>query len=74
MLTLKCKSYTTEELNMLYDVLNEGIVMVLSMNCNNDCQNCEYKHICIDLQSAALFTADIIEARHMKTRILADGE
>ena len=37
MLTVKCKAYTTEELNMLYDVLNEGIVMVQSMNCNQDC-------------------------------------
>ena len=74
MLTVKCKGYTAEELNMLYDVLNEGIVMVQSMNCNHDCQNCEYKHLCIDLQSAALFTADVIEARQVKMRILADGE
>lgn len=74
MLTLKCKSYTTEELNMLYDVLNEGIVMVQSINCNDDCQNCIYKHVCIDLQSASLYTADTIEARQLPMRLLADGE
>lgn len=74
MLTVKCKAYTKEELNMLYDVLNEGIVMLQSMNCNHDCKNCTYKHICIDLQSAAVFTADTIEARQLKMRILADGE
>lgn len=74
MLTVKCKSYDAEELNMLYDVLNGGIVMVQTINCNHDCQNCAYKHLCIDLQSAALFTADVIEARLAKMRILADGE
>ena len=74
MLTVKCKAYTTEEVNMLHDVLNEGIVMVQSINCNRDCQNCAYKHLCIDLQSAALFTADTTEARQVKMCILADGE
>lgn len=74
MLTVKCKAYNTEELNMLYDVLNEGIVMVQSINCNDDCRNCTYNHLCIDLQSSALFTADAIEARRVKMRILAGGK
>lgn len=67
MLTVKCKAYDVEELNMLLDVLNEGIAMVQSINCTDDCQNCDYKHLCIDLQSAALYTADTIENRQSKS-------
>lgn len=62
MLTVKCKTYTTEELNLLYCVLNDGIVKLHSMNCNHDCQNCTCKRLCIDLQSATLFVDDVIKA------------
>lgn len=57
MITLKIRSYTKEQLQMLYDVFGEGVAMITSINCAGDCRNCEYKHPCHDLDEAQEFLA-----------------
>ena len=63
MLTVKCRTYTNEELDTLYDVLEWSVELIQSISCKRDCQNCDYKHLCIDLQSALLYTGDVIKSR-----------
>lgn len=52
MITLKIKAYNKHEVEMMLDVISEGLAMVMSINCTHDCISCEYKHICRDLDEA----------------------
>lgn len=63
MITLKVKAYTLEELQMMYDVLGEGVAMIRSINCHGDCRICEYKHPCRDLEEAQEWLGTIIQDR-----------
>ena len=63
MITLKVKAYTEDELQMMYDVLGEGVAMITSINCHGDCRNCEYKHPCRDLEEAQEWLGAIIQSR-----------
>lgn len=58
MITLKCRSYTKKELDMLEDVLNNGLAMLQSVDCDGKCPLCEYRHVCIDIQSAIIYAQD----------------
>ena len=63
MITLKVKPYTQEELQMLYDVLGEGVAMITSIKCHGDCRNCEFKRPCRDLEEAQEWLGTVIESK-----------
>ena len=63
MITLKIRAYTKEQLQMLYDVLGEGVAMITSINCTGDCRNCVYKHPCNDLYEAQEILAKELQSR-----------
>lgn len=63
MITLKLKPYTETEMQMLYDVLGEGVAMVRSINCHGDCRSCEYKRPCRDLEEAQEWLGEVIKSR-----------
>lgn len=63
MITLKVKAYTKQELQMLYDVLGEGVAMITSINCHGDCRNCVHKRPCRDLEEAQEWLGTVIESR-----------
>lgn len=66
MITLKVKPYTKEELQMLYDVLGEGVAMITSIDCHGNCKTCKYKHPCHDIEEAQEWLATVIESRRGK--------
>lgn len=66
MITLKVKPYTKKELEMLYDVLGEGVAMITSINCHGNCRECEYKHPCRDIEEAQEWLGTVIEGRRGK--------
>ena len=63
MITLKIRAYTKEQLQILYDVFDEGVAMITSINCTGDCRNCVYKHPCHDLDEAQEFLAKELQSR-----------
>lgn len=66
MITLKVKAYTLEELQMMCDVLGEGVAMITSVNCDGDCRNCKYKRPCRDLEEAQEWLGTVIKNRKGK--------
>lgn len=62
MITLKIRGYTKEQLQMLYDVFGEGVAMITSIDCNNECRTCKYKRPCQDLEEAQEFIAQHLQA------------
>lgn len=66
MITLKTGAYSPKEMLMLNNLLYIAIENLYKKTCEREgyepnCPNCEYKHICSDLNSVAVYSGDIIE-------------
>ena len=62
MITLKIRSYTKEQLQMLFDVFGEGVAMITSIECAGDCRHCKHRHPCHDLEEAQEYIAKALKA------------
>lgn len=52
MITLRTNPYTVEELEMLEKVLSVAEKIVTDNSCLTNCDVCEYRHVCYDIESA----------------------
>lgn len=61
MITLKLAVYTEKECKALATLLfnnRRAVQHDWSVKCNNDCTNCDYRHLCIDLAQAEMYAKD----------------
>lgn len=66
MITLKLSAYSEKEAKALATLLSSNIYHVqhdLSIHCNKDCYDCEYRHLCIDLAQAGMYAKDYVPKR-----------
>lgn len=65
MITLKFRAYSIDELDALFDVLENGMLMVQNEageNCHT-CKTCPYRRICNDIEYAMRYVASEIDNR-----------
>lgn len=66
MITLKTGSYSVKEIITLGKLLYGSLDNLYKNTCESvghepNCPNCEYKHLCADLNSAAVYRFDIVK-------------
>lgn len=63
MITLKLRSYSAHEIDILDDMLTQLIKQLKQGFCHSSCKDCNFRHLCIDLQSAQLYSSDTLNNR-----------
>lgn len=66
MITLKTAAYSPKEMVMLNKLFYSTVDNLYKNTCEREgnepnCPNCEYKHLCVDLNSVAVYCDDIVE-------------
>lgn len=61
MITIRCNHYNDKEVYMLFKLLRTSESEFLAENCMETCDNCEYKHLCYDLEKARRYMRDLKE-------------
>lgn len=66
MITLKTGAYSPKEMDMLNKLLYNTVDTLYKNTCERqghepNCPNCEYKHLCADLNSVAVYRSDIVK-------------
>lgn len=63
MITLKLRTYSAHEIDILDDMLCGLIHEIKQGFCHNSCKDCNFRHLCVDLQSAQLYSSDTLTNR-----------
>lgn len=63
MITLKLRSYSKKEIGYLDNMFRRLIVEIMEGPCHDNCEDCDLRHLCIDLQSAQLYANDTFSSR-----------
>ena len=63
MITLKLRAYSLDEIDTLADLLEQLVEKIEHEACHHNCKSCDLRHLCIDLQSAQLYSSDMLVSR-----------
>ena len=63
MITLKLRAYSAHEIDILDDMLTQLIRQLKQGFCHSNCKDCNFRHLCIDLQPAQLYSSDTLTNR-----------
>lgn len=63
MITLKLRSYSTDEIALIDDMLADLIHEIKKDFCPCDCKVCKFHHLCLDLHHAQVYTSKTLTNR-----------